>query len=356
MSQVTASPASPLVSALLEGRAPAPIKLSAARGVLPLSRADLVRVLVFLMSEEDASVRDEAAATLAAITDDELVALVGDPAISADVLDHFGGMPGASPTVRTAILANPATPDETLRRMIPSLSPAQIDELLLNQRRLIGTPELLDLLELNTASTALQRSKMEEIRRHFLVTHEPMRPAVEVAPAPLETPLGAEAPAETAPDVEAPAVESDGEIEEEDKVAAQRIMKLTTAEKVKLAFKASREERSILIRDTSRSVQSAVLDCPMLSEQDIESFAKMRTVSDEVLRSIAGNRSWMKNYVVVLALTTNPKTPVRISMNLVTQLNARDLRYVVTDKNVPEAVRRQARKVIDARNARKGRH
>jgi len=253
-------------------------------------------------------------------------------------------------------MANPATPDETLRRMIPSLSPPQIDDLLLNQRRLIDTPELLDLLELNTASTALQRSKMEEIRRHFLVTHEPLRPAVEHEPAPAAAP-DVEAPTEAAPGVEAPPAEGEGEIEdEEDRVAAQRIMRLTTAEKVKLAFRASREERSILIRDTSRSVQNAVLDCPMLTDQDIEAFAKMRTVSDEVLRTIAGNRSWMKNYVVVLSLTTNPKTPVRVSMNLVTQLNARDLRYVVTDKNVPEAVRRQARKVIDARNARTGRH
>jgi hypothetical protein len=352
---MTGAPTSPLVSAILAGRAPAPVKLSAARGVLPLSRAELVRVLVFLVGEggdDDITVRDEAAATLAAITDDELVALVIDPATPADVLDHFGGMPGASPAVRNAILANPSTPDQTMRRMIPSLSTPQIDDLLLNQRRLIDTPALLDLLELNPASTALQRSRMEEIRRHFLARPEPLHhePKPAAVEAPAETPAAEIAP-EDAPGKTVERIE-----EEEDKVAAMRIMRLTTAEKVKLAFRASREERMILIRDTSRSVQSAVLDCPMLTDQDVEQFARMRTVSDEVLRTIAGNRSWMKNYHITLSLATNPKTPVRISMNLVTQLNARDLRAVVVDKNVPEAVRRQARKVIEAKNARQGRH
>lgn len=353
MSALPGTPTSPLVAAILEGRAPEPIRLSAARGVLPLSRADLVRVLVYFMGEGDAGVRDEAAATLAAITDDELVALVVEPSTAADVLDHFGGMPGASPAVRSAVLANPSTPDDTLRRMIPSLSPDQIDDLLLNQIRLIDSPDLLSLLELNTASTALQRSRMEEIRRHFLARPEPMH--LEPRPAPAATETAPAAEAESA--AQEPASSGTEKIEdEEDRVAVQRIMRLTTAEKVKLAFKASREERMILIRDTSRSVQSAVLDCPMLSDQDIEQVAKMRTVSDEVLRTIAGNRRWMKNYQVLFSLTTNPKTPVRVSMNLVTQLTARDLRAVVVDKNVAEAVRRQARKVIDAKNARQGRH
>ena len=331
--------------------------------MLPLSRADLVRVLVYLADEDDAAIRDEAAGTLAAITDDELVTLVVDPGISTDVLDHFGGMPGASPAVRSAILANPSTPDETLRRMIPSLSTAQIDDLLLNQRRLIDTPELLALLELNAASTALQRSRMEEIRRHFHARPEPKHHEALLAPKAVETAfVGADGAApEPAPEeasvAQEPATEEIEEIvDEEDRVAAQRIMRLTTAEKVKLAFRATREERTILIRDTSRSVQSAVLDCPMLTDQDIEAFAKMRSVSDEVLRTIAGNRTWMRNYRVLFSLTTNPKTPIRVSMNLVAQLNPRDLRYVVVDKNVPEAVRRQARKVIEARNARQGRH
>ena len=142
--------------------------------------------------------------------------------------------------------------------------------------------------------------------------------------------------------------------ENDDRGAAQKILGLTTAEKVKLAFKATREERMILIRDTSRSVQSAVLDCPMLTEQDIEQFARMRSVSEDVLRTIAGNKSWMRNYQVLVSLTTNPKTPMRVAMTLVAKLSARDIKAVVLDKNVPEVVRREARKVIDARNARQG--
>ena len=70
---------------------------------------------------------------------------------------------------------------------------------------------------------------------------------------------------------------------------------------------------------------------------------------------ITRNRDWMKNYVVVHSLATNPKTPVGVAMNLLTRINSRDLKLIAGDKNVAEVIRRQARKVQDTRNQRPGR-
>ena len=48
-----------------------------------------------------------------------------------------------------------------------------------------------------------------------------------------------------------------------------------------------------------RADAAAVLSSPKVSEAEIESFAKMATVSEDVLRTIGMNRSWLKNYSVV---------------------------------------------------------
>jgi hypothetical protein len=54
----------------------------------------------------------------------------------------------------------------------------------------------------------------------------------------------------------------------------------------------------------------------------------------------------MKSYNVVAALTRNPKTPVALSMNLLSRLNEKDLRTLSTDRNVPDVLRVTARKKL----------
>ena len=91
-----------------------------------------------------------------------------------------------------------------------------------------------------------------------------------------------------------------------------------------------------------------------MTEKEVESIAKMASISDEILRIIANTRAWVKNYGVTLALTRNPKTPLALSMNLLARLNENDLRMLSTDRNVPEILRITARKkvVIDRRSGK----
>ncbi|MGE5813070.1 MAG: hypothetical protein ACM36C_01160, partial [Acidobacteriota bacterium] len=85
---------------------------------------------------------------------------------------------------------------------------------------------------------------------------------------------------------------------------------------------------------------------PKLAESEVEAFARMGNVSDEVLRIIGNNRSWTKNYGVIAALVRNPKTPPAISMNLMNRLNDRDMKMLAVDRNVPEGLRVAARKYV----------
>jgi len=165
-------------------------------------------------------------------------------------------------------------------------------------------------------------------------------PVVE-ADAPLVVAEGGTAAADAADDDE----ETSGD---QDQTAAQRIASMGFTQRLKAAVKGSREIRALLIRDPNKMIAAACLSSPKVTEQEIESIARMTNVSDDVLRIIASNRAWTKNYSVVVGLVKNPKTPVAMSMNMMQRLNDRDLSQLSLDRNVPEALRVAARKRISS--------
>jgi hypothetical protein len=133
----------------------------------------------------------------------------------------------------------------------------------------------------------------------------------------------------------------------------QRLSLMTVAERVKTAMRGNREERSVLIRDSVRLVAVAVLSNPKLTESEIEGFAKMTTVSEDVLRIIGHSRAWAKRYAVAAALAFNPKTPLAVSMGLVPRLAERDIKRMSLDRNLPEPLRLNARKIASSAESRR---
>jgi len=126
----------------------------------------------------------------------------------------------------------------------------------------------------------------------------------------------------------------------------QRLSLMTVSEKIKAAMRGSREERTILIRDPNKLVSLAVLSSPKVNEREIESYAKMANVSEDVLRVIGTTRAWTKSYAVVRSLAFNPKSPIAVSMTLVSRLVEKDVRMLSTDRNIAEPVKILARKVV----------
>ena len=126
----------------------------------------------------------------------------------------------------------------------------------------------------------------------------------------------------------------------------QVLANLPVAARLKLAMKGTREQRAQLIRDSNRIVATAVLSSPKLTDAEIETFCKMGNVSEDVLRIIATNRAWVKNYGVVLGLVRNAKTPPALSMQMLNRLTEKDVKMLSVDRNVPETVRLAARRAM----------
>lgn len=126
----------------------------------------------------------------------------------------------------------------------------------------------------------------------------------------------------------------------------QKLQRMGFTDRIKAAMRGTREMRAILIRDPNKMIAAAVLSSPKLTEAEVEGFAKMASISEEILRVIGSNRAWLKNYGVVVALARNPKTPLGLSLNLLNRLNDRDASALSVDRNVPDPLRQAARRKV----------
>ncbi len=129
----------------------------------------------------------------------------------------------------------------------------------------------------------------------------------------------------------------------------QRIQKMKVGERIQLALRGSRDIRTILIRDPNKEVMLTVLENHKITSSEIEIIAKQKTTHDEVLRTIAKKREWLKIYSIVHSLVTNPKTPKAIAVKHVTTIRLKDLVLIQSNRNIPEAVRAVAKKLITVR-------
>lgn len=396
----------PVVKAVITGNAPPPAKLAAARGMLPLPQNDLLEILVALATGTDAELAQTARETLSAQEDSALKEAVHSSDIAPRVLDFFAGFEQLPVEIHEAILQNPKTSDQTIIKFVRQTSRGELLELIsFNEQRLIQNPAILDAIIANPYRTAEAERRAQEIKREFFekergaaqIASELRARGQEAAAEFIETADFAqnlddsdlsfedavllasmiessdadiddswlsldmieELYEESAEEREAIVNKILGELRfEEDSLSSERVsmlnrvLRMNMKDRMKLAMKGDREARNILIRDPNRVVAQAVIQNPKITEQEIEKIASMRTVPEEVLRLIAINRAWARNYQIIHKLAQNPRTPIANAMSILTRLQTKDLLVMSKNKNVSEAIRKQAFRLGNARVGR----
>jgi hypothetical protein len=355
----------PLVEQFQKGAIPRELRLMAAQGALPLGTSDLLELLQGLTTDADAEIAQTAVRTLTAMPAAELLPVFKDKQTPGSVL-AWALTNRRESDLLEGVLQNTSTPDAAVQDAAPRL-PASLAELVvINQVRLLRSTPLLVALESNPDLNNDQRRRLRELRETFRIGEQQPAPTPAPAPVAAPTPVVEAAPVEepeAAPELvlAANTVETTGLSEQEamvrylaedersqtEKVSAvQKIYRLNTAEKVITALKGTREERAILIRDPNRIVCTAVLGSPRLTDAEVEAFAGMKNISDEILRKIGTHRDWTKKYTVVSSLVKNPRTPLGIALTLVPRLTPRDVKALTIDRNVPEVLRKHAKKFV----------
>ena len=144
----------------------------------------------------------------------------------------------------------------------------------------------------------------------------------------------------------APATPQQEKDEKRAKSRYQEIQDLSVPDKVKLAMSGDKEARSILIKDSNKQIQTAVLDSPRITEPEIVAIANSRNVGEDILRKIASNRDWMKNYQIRVGLVNNPKTPLTIGLRIISTLMLSDLKRLGKSKGVSSVLTAAANRFL----------
>ena len=392
----------PIVQAIVAGTAPQAARMAAARGMLPLAQADLMEALVALRASDDAEVSSAAQATLDEQSPADLLTVAKAKDAAPPVLAFLATHAKAGREVQEAITLNSQTPDEAIAALASATSDGSLLELIaINQQRLIRAPSIIDAIIGNPAHTPEAERRAQETRREFFEKErgaqqiaEEMRARgataaaeffatsetfasgesltiedawliaqhIEVSDADIDdTWFSLERIEELIPEsfeqrkalaerIIADTRLEGGEISPERISLIRRIMLMTVRDRIKLGQKGDREARSILIRDSNRIVSTAVINNPRITDHEVENIASMRTVSDEVLRVIALNRAWARSYPIIHNLARNPRAPIPTAISILPRLFTKDLTNISQNRNVSEAVRRQAQRLVATRS------
>ena len=344
-----------LIAGIVKGQVPRQVRLFAAQGLLPVPREDLLSLQCVLSSDPDNELAKVAADSIRSEEEATLLAWIREHPPESLVLDQLIRIRD-SEAMWAAVAAHANTSDETLRVLAKNGPPVVQDIIITNQVRVLGCLEILDDLRENTQVNQVVLRRVREFEEEFiqkvLAEQEAAAaagPSVEDAIKALHA-IGAHIPKE----IEMPYPLDDDEalaeaIKRSKTETHARLLKLSVHERIVCALRGTREERAILINSRNRLIQRSVLACPKLSETEIEQFASSRSVAIEVIKAIADNKRWLRNYPVIIALALNPKTPVYTAKSILPRLNHRDRVRVSRDRNLNPVTRQIAAKLVDTR-------
>lgn len=312
---------------LRHGRVPRERKLAVCgAGAAHIPPSERAEILAVLSHDQDEMVAERAGEALLAVPSEYFVEAIKRENALPALFSYTGKNLGKDPAVVQAMLANRNCAGEHLVALVPVLTSSQVQDLMEELDRVSASHALATALERSPHLTADQKNTLKE-----LASSEVSADLKHLA----------DAAEEAEPDPQ------------RRQTLLQQIAKMTVAQRVQFAMKGGSDARRTLIRDANKVVQRAVLQSPRLTDQEVEAFAAMASLTDEILRLIAGNRAFRKNYVVVRNLMNNAKCPLDVTLHMLPMLNAADLKRLSINKNVPETLRTSAAKLMRTRAEKK---
>ena len=402
-----------MLDLIRDSQLPSNLMQSAARGALAVPPGETIEILVYLAVHHKLF-GEQARLTLAGWDEKACVAAAADPQTSPEVLEYFLSLENLRASLLPALAENPTVGEESLAGMAVAGTRSAV-EALLTSPRVMNSLRLLQALQTNAHLRANELGEIAkklaalETRRagdrdaseagvpddviESTVTKFLEENAVELAAEkdkPFQ-PIGMaheDAGGEAAGEVVPPAAAATGSAsadaaagrsgtaaagksggaavaahgkrpptpghEERRDSALQKISKLDVKSRIALAMRGSKEERAILIRDSTKLVAVAVLESPKVSEGEVEAFATQKNVLEAVLRTIQMKRKFAKNYSIMRNLTHNPRTPLDVSLGLIKNLLVHDLKNLSGNKEVADTIRKVALRLYKQKLEKKG--
>ncbi len=300
-------------------------KLAVCSGTASVAPEERVELLAMLAADRDEMIAQRAAEVLLSQPAQAVLAALGRADAAPQLFRYCAEHLPEKPGVADALARNPGCPAEYLVPVARYLGAGAVQALMDDLERLSASPALAAALAASPSLLVEQRQQLQELQQETTSEAEL-----------------AEAVAAAEPD------------RAKRQTLLQRLAGLRVVERVQLALKGNREERMILIRDPCKIVQRAVLQSARITEREVESFAAMANLSDEVLRLIAVNRHFLKNYTIIRNLVNNPKTPLDNSLHLLPLIKEQDIKLLTANRNIPDTLRAMATRLHRQRSLQRG--
>ncbi len=348
----------------LQPETPKPLKLMAAKGALPLPPETLILVWYQLSFETDPDITAAVAETVASF-DAGILANLAAHDFPESVLDWLAKST-TDETVLEKIILNPKTHDATLMDLAAIASRNTVDLIAENQVRILRSPEIIEKIYLNPAARMATVDKLIALAREHQIEFASLKALQEamqtkdfvddkpgLSDEEFEAVLAQSSKESAAEKTDSdenlrdlkPIEDTTEESTEEAQhrlTRSQIIDRMNAPQRVRLALMGSREDRSILLRDTRRIVYMSVIKSPKMSLGEVGSIASSKSMPDEIIGYIAQRRDWIRYYPIVVALVNNPKCPLSESVGMMRQLRLNDLKNLQRSKSIPAQLARQA--------------
>ena len=151
-------------------------------------------------------------------------------------------------------------------------------------------------------------------------------------------------------------VDDEGEEKVKPKVVPlyARMAEMTVSQKIRCATLGTAAERLLCVRDSNRLVAAAAAKSPLLKEPEAVQISASRAVSEDVLRLLAMNKEFTRNYQIKLNLVANPRTPFTFAARLVPMLRESELKMLSKSKNVTGAISTATRQQLAKKSTKQG--
>jgi hypothetical protein len=356
----------PAAQKVLSAEAPPQVKLMAARGVIPGAKpGDIVIVVSVLAGSEDAKVADLARATLAKLPPPILQgALTAD--LPGSVILMLARVYPNDHEVVTSLLRMSRIGTGALEIMADAADERAGEIIATNEELMLKNPTVIEKLYMNKRVRMSTADRLVELAvRHNIELHIPAfaeaaqaiknELILEPAPEPyFDDVLFKEANQlgeklkldEQNPDTHEVDEEGEEKLKKEVLPLHAKLAQMTVSQKIRAATLGSAGERLILVRDPNRLVATAAVKSPLMRENEAAQISASRAVSDDVLRQIALNREFTRNYQVKINLVMNPRTPLTFATRLIPHLRDSDLRVLSKSKNVSQSIGQAVRQQL----------
>jgi len=345
--------------------APRPLRLLAARGVIPgLKPAEIVQVVSVLVGSDDGEIASVAESTLKNLPPPILEGALGQD-LPASVIDRLARAHVNRHEVIEQLLRMPRINGDTLQFMAQTADERSGELIATNERLMLTNPAVIEKLYMNKRVRMSTADRLVElaVRNDLELSIPAYKEAAaaiknELIPEPTDEPSyddllfsQADHVANEAPlrdDEDAFEVDDEGEERLRQKFVPLHVLigQMTITQKIRRAMLGSAVERLLLVRDSNRLVAQAAVKSPNMREGEAIQIAASRAVSEDVLRIIAQNREFVRAYQVKLNLVSNPRTPFTFAARLLPHLRDNDVRTLSKSHNVSGSIVQAARQQI----------